>query len=206
MRIDPREWPSADVYKLLTAIVVPRPIAFVSTIGPTGVLNLAPFSFFTGVCNDPPMVCFSATRRDGEKKDTVRNIEFAGEFVINVVDEAIAEAMNATSADFPSEISEFEVAGLTPIASDLVRPARVAESPASMECRVVQIIELGEAPRQASLTIGEVLRFHLRDDLYIENGKVDVAKLRAVGRLVGDLYCHTDGIFAMKRPQYVPAG
>ena len=205
MRIDPREWPRADLYKLMTAIVVPRPIAFVSTVGPTGVLNLAPFSFFTAICSDPPILCFSASRRDGEKKDTVRNIEFAGEFVVNVVDEAIAEAMNATSADFPSEISEFEVAGLTPGASDLVRPPRVAESPASMECRLMQIIELGEAPHQASLIIGEVLRFHLRDDLCLERGKVDVAKLRAVGRLVGDLYCHTDGIFGMQRPQYTAA-
>jgi flavin reductase (DIM6/NTAB) family NADH-FMN oxidoreductase RutF len=203
--VNPVDLKPVDVYKLMTAIIVPRPIALVSTVGPDGILNLAPYSFFTGICYHPPTVCFSAIRREGEKKDTVRNVEATGEFVVNVVHEGIAEEMNATSAEFPSEIDEFEVARLTPVRSDLVRPPRVGESPVSMECRLSRVLELGEAPYGASLVIGEVVRFHVRDDLYLGDGKVDVAKLGPVGRLVGDLYCHTGDIFAMKRPQYKSA-
>lgn len=200
MKIDPRSQSLKDIYKLMIDIIVPRPIAFVSTVSREGNLNLAPFSYFNGVSSQPPMIMISVGRKsDGKKKDTFRNIEETGEFVVNVVTESIAEAMNIAATDFPDGMSEFEQANLTPFPSDLVRPPRVAESPVNLECRLVQVIELGDPPN--ALIVGEIVRFHVADGL-IERGRVDPRKLKPVGRLGGAQYCRVTDIFEMKRHRY----
>jgi flavin reductase (DIM6/NTAB) family NADH-FMN oxidoreductase RutF len=204
--------PPLAVYKLLIGCIVPRPIAWVSTVGADGVPNVAPFSFFMGVCNDPPTLAFSAGPRSGGAeakaaglKDTVRNLEATGEFVVNVVDDTLAEAMNRTSGEYPPEVDEFEVAGLTAAPGVKVRAPRVREAPISMECRVAQIVRVGRGPH--SLVLGEIVHFHLRDDLYDRaTGRVDMQRLKPVGRLAGDMYAHVHDLFEMRRPQTTSPG
>jgi len=202
MKIDLANLDHRDTHHLMVGPTVPRPIAWVSTVGEAGVFNLAPFSVYGVVSIKPAMLgfCVAATR-DGKKKDTLKNIEFAKEFVINVVDETLAEPMNVTSAPYPSNVDEFKEAGLTLVKADLVKAPMVAESPINLECRLVQILEFGEAPRTNSFIIGEVLRVHVRDELYI-NGEIQMSKLKAVGRLGGeDLYCRIRDSFEIKRPE-----
>jgi flavin reductase (DIM6/NTAB) family NADH-FMN oxidoreductase RutF len=183
---------------------LPRPIAWVSTIGEDGVYNLAPFSFFTGLSSKPAVVGFSVGRkRDGRKKDTLVNVEFSKDFVINIVTEAISAAMNQTSGEYASHVDEFKEAGLTAIQSDLVKPPRVAESPVNLECRLLQILEFGEPPRISSFVIGEVLRAHVQDEIW-EKGVIRGDKLRAVGRMGEDFYCRTLDRFEMERPVIRP--
>lgn len=202
MRIDPSALNPAELYKLMIDLIVPRPIAFVSTVSTAGLINLAPFSYFNGISSVPPMLMISVGRqRDGSKKDTDRNIEDTGEFVVNVVTESIAGAMNIAATDYPSDLSEFEQANLTPVPSELVRPPRVAQSPVNLECQKVKSFEFGTPPN--TLIIGEVVRFHISDELY-ENGHVDPRRLRPVGRLGGSLYCRTSDLFEMKRRRYQP--
>jgi flavin reductase (DIM6/NTAB) family NADH-FMN oxidoreductase RutF len=191
-----------DAYRLLISVIVPRPIAWVTSVSAAGLVNLAPFSFFNGISASPPLVSIAIGRRGRErtKKDTLRNVEATREFVVNVVTEDLAEAMNLTSGEYPPEVSEVELARLAVVPSDLVKPPRVAAAPIHLECRLVEIHEIGAAP--ASLVIGEVLRFHVRDDV-TTNGTVDPAKLKAVGRLGGDAYCRVRDLFEMKRP-HVP--
>ena len=200
MNIDPASLTHEQSYQLLISAIVPRPIAFVSTVAEDGVLNLAPFSFFTGICAKPPTICFSVVRRRGEKKDTLRNIEATGEFVVNVVSDHIAHAMNQTSADYPPEVDEFAAAGFTPAASERVRSPRVGEALVSMECKLVEVREYGEMPYASSLIIGEVVHLHVSDEVY-RDGVVDFAALSAVGRMGRDLYCRTGDLFEMKRPR-----
>lgn len=206
MEIDPQSMPPPAVYKILIGCIVPRPIAWVSTVGADGVNNVAPFSFFMGVCSDPPTLAFSAGPRSGGSKtgatvtkDTVRNLEATGEFVVNVVDDNLAEQMNLTSGDYPPEVDEFKVARLTAAAGVKVRAPRVLEAPISMECRVVQILRVGRGPH--SLVLGEIVHFHLRDDLYDPaTGRVDMRRLKPLGRLAGEMYAHTHDLFEMQRP------
>jgi len=184
--------------------VVPRPIAWVSSIDADGVRNLAPFSYFMAITDDPPTIAFSSSLRgergaERTKKDTLRNVEATREFVVNVVDDALAEPMNLTSGDYPPEVDEFAVTGLTPAPSAKVKPPRVADAPISMECRLVRIIPVGNAP--ANLVIGEIVHFHVRDGLYdASTGRIDLHRLHPVGRLAGNLYTHVHDIFEMKRP------
>src|SRR3984893_269797 len=168
MIITPSEHDYRNIYKLMVGAIVPRPIAFVSTISPNGIRNLAPFSFFTGISANPPVICFCPMVRgsDSSRKDTLRNIEAVREFVVNVVSEEFAEQMNACSAEFPPEVDEFEASGLTPVSSDLVKPPRVKESHINMECRLLQIVDVSAKPLGGSLVIGEVLRFHIDAALF----------------------------------------
>ena len=202
MIINPPEHDYRDIYKLMVGVIVPRPIAFVSTLSSDGILNLAPFSFFTGISANPPVICFSPMIRgaDGSRKDTLRNVEAVKEFVVNVVSEEFAEKMNICAVEFPPEVDEFEMSGLTPIPSDLVKPPRVKESHISMECRLVQIVEVSSKPLGGSLVLGEVMRFHL-DDALFENYKIDPDKLHAIGRMGGPTYTRTTGLFDMVRPK-----
>jgi flavin reductase (DIM6/NTAB) family NADH-FMN oxidoreductase RutF len=182
----------------MISAIVPRPIALVSTADGQGGRNLAPFSYFMGVASAPPVLAISTvSRRDGQKKDTLRNIEATGEFVVNVVSEPMAEAMNLSSGDFPYGQDEFEHARLTPVAGVRVAAPRVAESPVQMECRLERILEVGRQP--AYLILGEVLLFHVREDVMTE-GRIDVAKLRPVARLGGSDYAHVRDVFSMTRP------
>jgi flavin reductase (DIM6/NTAB) family NADH-FMN oxidoreductase RutF len=204
---DPAREPVQNIYKLMIGAIVPRPIAFVSSLDEHGVRNLAPFSYFTAVSADPPVVLFCpSVRRDDPQrglvahKDTLLNVIATREFVINVVTDALVEKMNLTSAQVPPEVDEFELAGLTPLPSELVKPPRVAESPVQMECRLRQIIEVSDRPSGGSVVLGEVLRFHLREDL-VENFRIDPEKLAAVGRMGGPTYVRTHDRFDLKRPE-----
>lgn len=197
-------------YKLLTGIVVPRPIALVSTIDRNGVVNLAPFSAFCHSGVNPPTVLFCpALRVPGSsdlslhpdlRKDTLRNVEETGEFVVNVVNEAIAAAVNDTAAEVPPEVDEFQLAALTAIASEAVRPPRVAESPAQMECKLLQVIYVSRAPGAGVIVLGEVVRFHVREDLF-ENFLIDPAGLDAVGRMAGNTWVRTRDRIELIRPK-----
>lgn len=200
MIVNPSANNSLDIYKLMTGAIVPRPIAFVSTVSADGVFNLAPFSFFTGISANPPVICFCPMiRSDGTRKDTLRNIEAAGEFVVNIVSEEIAERMNLCAPEYPPEVDEFHVSGLTPVPSDLVRAPRVGESHVNMECRLLQIVEVSAKPLGGSLVLGEILRFHV-DDALFENYKIDPDKLRPIGRMGGPTYTRTTDRFDMSRP------
>lgn len=200
MQIEPKGKTVGELYRLMISVIVPRPIAFISTISKDGILNLAPFSYFMGVCSNPPTIAVSIIERASGPKDTAANIQDTGQFAVNVVTEEIAEKMNVASGDYPPGVNEFEVAGLTPIPSTLIKPPRVAESPISMECRLVEMSKIGESPYASYLTLGEVLLFHVKDELWLD-GEVDVRKLLAIGRMSGPRYTKTRDIFEMPRPR-----
>jgi len=203
MRVfDPGQIAANDIYKLMIGMIVPRPIAFVSTVDAAGARNLAPFSYFTACGSNPPVVCFSTSVRSGPNpyKDTLHNVEATGEFVVNIVSEEIAEQMNKTSAEVPPDVDEFALSGLTPLASDLVKPPRVAESKVQMECRLHQIVRVSDKPGGGILVLGEVLRFHVLESL-MDGYKVDPGKLKAIGRMGGPTYVRTQDRFDMERPK-----
>jgi len=203
VKIDPANLGDMDSFRLLSSVIVPRPIAWVSTVGEDGVFNLAPFSSYIGISSKPMVVGFCVIwTGESKKKDTLRNIEFAKEFVINVVDEPLAEPMNVTAAPYHSDVDEFKEVGLTPVKADLVKVPMVAESPINLECRLNQVLEFGEAPRRVSFIVGEVLQVHVRDGLYAD-GMVQMSKLKVLGRLSGDLYCRIIDTFEMKMPREV---
>ena len=205
MEFDPHVLDSAAMYKLLIGSVVPRPIAWVSSVDAAGVRNLAPFSYFMAITHEPPTIAFSAGPRGAEttggrgKKDTLANVEATREFVVNVVDDALAAPMNVTSGDYPPEVDEFSEARLAVAPSLKVKAPRVAAAPVSMECRVAQILPVGRLPHH--LVIGEIVHVHVRDDVYDPaTGRLDMHRLKPVGRLAGHLYTHVHEIFEMKRP------
>ena len=190
MIYDPTEKPFTETHKLMIGSIVPRPIAFVSTISKDGNNNVAPFSYFNGVCSNPPTVMFAPARRgwDGKEKDTLKNIRDNNEFVINMVSESFAEKMVKCSTDFDPNIDEFEISGLTPESSNKVLPPRVKESKISLECKLDQIIEIGSGEAGSGfVVIGTVVLFHIDDDIY-ENGRILLDKLEPLGRLAGNWY------------------
>jgi flavin reductase (DIM6/NTAB) family NADH-FMN oxidoreductase RutF len=201
IKIDMADPGSQDLHQLLGSIIAPRPIAFVSSVGEDGIFNLAPFALFTRISLKPALVGISLSwRKDGSKKDTLLNIESVKDFVICVVNETLAEPMNKASDQYPHNIDEFAEAGLTPVKADLVKAPLVAESPINMECRMAQVLEFGEFPDKSSFIIGELLRVHVREDLFVD-GKIQMSKLRVIGRLGGSgLYCRTTDLFEMKSP------
>jgi flavin reductase (DIM6/NTAB) family NADH-FMN oxidoreductase RutF len=194
--LDPSTVPPGEFYRFMISVVVPRPIAFVSTMDAAGHLNVAPFSYFNAITNQPPLLGISINRRAGGPKDTYRNIEQTGEFVVNTVDEALGARMVQTSGEWPEDVDEFQLAGLTPVASDLIKPPRVGESPVAMECRLHRVIELGAS----FFVVGEILRAHVRDAV-VTDGRVDIAKLRPLGRLGGDGYSVVRDVIHMPRPK-----
>jgi len=201
MIIDPKNQPFRDNYKLMIGSILPRPIAFVSSISKNGIHNLAAYSFFNGITSNPPSICFAPTRKsiDGSKKDTLINIEETREFVVNIVTEDIVKPMNDTAPEFPPEISEFEEVGLTPLESNIVKAPRVKESPINMECKLLQVVEVGPAePGGGFLVIGEIVLFHIKDKL-LSNGRIDTGLLRPVGRLAGTEYTTLGKRFSLSR-------
>lgn len=201
MHLEPTPANAVDAYHLLVGVVTPRPIAWVTTVSPAGVINLAPFSFFNVFGANPPVVVFSPTnKRDGTKKDTLNNVIASGEFVVNVSVANLAEQVNLTSRELPPDQSEIELAGLHTTASVRVRPPRVTEAPAALECKVRQIIPMGDGPIAGNLVIGEVVMIHVADDVLDAAGRPDPRKLRTVARLGGDSWCHTSDLFELKRP------
>jgi len=201
MQIDVATANVIDVYQALVGAVTPRPIAWVTTLSPAGVVNLAPFSFFNAFGANPPIVVFSPTlRRDGSKKDTLLNLGSLGEFVLNAATAPLAERINLTSKELPPSDSEVSLAGLTTVPSAKVKPPRIAESPVHMECKVRQIIPCGTGPIAANLVIGEVLMIHVADGVLDEKDRIDPRKLQTVARLGGDYWCRTTDLFEQKRP------
>jgi flavin reductase (DIM6/NTAB) family NADH-FMN oxidoreductase RutF len=194
--LDPGTISPGDFYRFMISVIVPRPIAFVSTMNADGHHNVAPFSYYNAITNQPPLIGISINHRRGNPKDTYRNIEHTGEFVVNTVDEALGARMVQTSGEWPEDVDEFQLAGLTPVPSDLVRPPRVGESPVSLECRLYRSIELGTT----FFVVGEILRAHVRDDVLSE-GRVDIARLKPLGRLGGDGYSVVRDVIHLPRPR-----
>ena len=187
-------------YRFLISAIVPRPIAFVSTVSPLGARNLAPFSYFMGVGSKPPTLAISILKRDGRLKDTARNILETGEFVVNAATEELAARVTLASGDYAADVDEFGLTGLTPAPCERVRAPRVAESPVSLECRLYRSFEIGEPPLDVALIVGEVLVAHVRDELWAD-GMVQADKLRPIGRLGANLYAPLGEIFAIDRPR-----
>ncbi|MNV02400.1 Flavin reductase like domain protein [compost metagenome] len=204
---DPAKLLPHQQYKLMSSTIIPRPIALVTTIGPDGTANAAPFSLFNMVGVDPPMLMFSMTPRTGHVKDTGRNIEHLPEFVVHIVDEGVKEKMNICSADFPYGTSEIEFAGLRTEPSIMVRPPRLVECPAQFECKVIDIVKVGRRPNH--IVIGEVLMMHYRPGIVDEEKLyVDAGLLAPIGRLEGaGMYTRVTDRFHMAKPDIpgVPA-
>lgn len=200
--IDPATIAPAEAYALLTGCVVPRPIAFVSSLSKAGVANLAPFSFFNAGGAHPPSVVFMpVTSGAGRDKDTLNNVRETGEFVIHMVPWSLREKMNQASGDYPPDVDEFAEAGFTKAPSVKVKPFRAVECPVALECKLYRIVEHGEGPYHANYVIGEVVYFHLAEAV-LTNGRVDAAKLDAIARLGGPNYTRVtkESIFGMPRP------
>lgn len=180
MIVDPNAVPAVRFAQLMNSVILPRPIAFVTTVSAAGRVNAAPFSWFCGLASSPPLLGVSISPRAGEPKDTLRNVRETRELVVNVVTEAMAGQIVKASGDWPAEVDELALVGLTAVPSDLVRPPRVAESPVNLECRLDREIALGES----RFVVGEILRAHVWDEVLTE-GRVDVTKLRPLARLGG---------------------
>jgi flavin reductase (DIM6/NTAB) family NADH-FMN oxidoreductase RutF len=193
LELTPADWQARQVYFLMTGLVIPRPIAWVSTLDEDGVSNVAPHSYFNVVSNDPPHVVFSST---GEK-DTLRNVRASGEFVVNLVTQHVVEEMNATAADLPHGESEFSWFGIEAAPSRSVAPPRVAAAKAHLECRLVDVVPLGNG----RLVIGEVVHVHVAADVW-QGGRVDPVLLDPVCRLAGTRYATLGGIFQLPRPRW----
>lgn len=199
----PSEHPVNLIQQLLLGGVGPRPIALVSTLSPDGVRNLSPFSFFNAFGANPPIVAFSPARRirDGSTKDTLHNLTATKECVIQSVTYDMIQQVSLASTEYPPDVDEFVKSGLTPVASDLVKPPRVAESPFHMECKLQQVIPLGNANGSGNLMICEVLKFHVADNLMVD-GIIPPDRIDLVARMGGDYYCRAFGnaIFSVKKP------
>lgn len=199
--IDPLAIPAPEVYRHFVTFITPRPIAWVSTLSPDGATNLAPFSFFNGVTSNPPSLLFCPVNdRHGNKKDTLRNLEATGEFVVNIVDFAHAKPMNDSAAMLPYGESEFAKFNIPTAPSLKVRPPRVATAPVSLECKLHQIVRVGEGPLSGNIVIGLVVMMHLAEGVLDAEGRCDPAKLDTIGRLGGELYSRTTERFALARP------
>ena len=201
MRIDPAGLESRDLYRLMISVVVPRPIAWVSSRSADGTLNAAPFSYFQAISSNPPMIMIAVgSKRGGVLKDTRSNIEQTKEFVVNVVSESSAARMVQTSAEYEPTESEFEQVGLEPVPSEIVAPPRIAESPVSMECRLDRILDVGGS----SLILGEVVLFHVADEVLAADGAtVDPQKLMPLGRLGGSSYAPLREVLEIPRGEAV---
>ena len=191
----PEEMPPSGMYHLLNAAIAPRPIAWISSLASDGTVNLAPHSYTTVLSPDPPIVCFVSIR----PKDTLRNVRATGDFVYNIADEQLGERLNLSAADFPPDISEVAWAGLHTMASEVVRTPRIVEAPISFECRLVQIVQIQETSNY--LVMGEIVRGHIAERV-MTDGRIDPAKLHAIGRLAGSQFSRLGELFKMERPTY----
>ncbi|MBE35003.1 MAG: flavin reductase [Opitutaceae bacterium] len=190
-----------DSYQWMISTITPRPIAWVSTISADGKTNLAPYSFFQGVCANPPTLMFvPVNTRDGAKKDTVLNIEAVPEFVVNLVSHELGQKMSDTAAMLPHGESEFEAFAIASAPSTKVRPPRVAEAPVAFECAFDQVVHIGEGPLAANVIFGRILTAHVRDEVFGDDGKPDSTKLDLIGRMGGEDYTTTRDTFTIERP------
>jgi flavin reductase (DIM6/NTAB) family NADH-FMN oxidoreductase RutF len=200
MEFDPENLEQSVIYKLLTGAVIPRPIGWISSISEDGINNLAPFSFFNAVGDDPPHVMFSTVRGNDTNKDTLNNVLATKQFVVNMVTEDLVEQMNMTSQPIPSNQSEFDLANLTPIASIKVKPPRVKESPITMECELVHHYTLENYKTGgATIIIGRIVMFHVNESVLLENHRINLETYKPVARLAGSNYSKMGEIFSIKR-------
>jgi len=204
MKIDPADLGRQQSHDLIGSCIAPLPVVFISSIGRDGVFNAAPFSFAAPVCSKPPVLCVSFGLRHGEKKDTLKNIEFTQDFVVNVVDENLLPKALKTSADYPSDVDEMKEAGLTAVPSEKVSSPRIAESKVNLECRLVQKLELVEELRDGkglrAIVFGEVIMAHVKDEVWVD-GKIDPSRLANVARLGSDMYYGKAGLYKLERPK-----
>jgi len=201
MIIDPEKSSFQENHKIMIGSILPRPIALVSTVSLDGKNNLAPFSYFNGVCSNPPSIMFAPSRRgyDGKTKDTLNNIKLTKEFVINIVSEDFATQMVACSTDYEPDIDEFSISDLTPIKSVKIESSRVKEARISYECILQQIIPVGNpGPGGGFVVIGEIVLFHIDDELY-DDGYINIQKLNPIGRLAGNNYTRVHDTLEIKR-------
>jgi flavin reductase (DIM6/NTAB) family NADH-FMN oxidoreductase RutF len=200
MQFDPNELEHTAIYKLLTGAVIPRPIGWISSISEDGINNLAPFSYFNAVGDDPPHVMFAAGRSNHRNNDTLENVLATKQFVVNMVTEELTEKMNITAQSVPSEVDEFELAGVTPLASLKVKPFRVKESPITFECELVHHYFLENHKNGgACIFIGRILMMHFDDSVLEENYKIDLNHYKPVARLAGANYAKLGELFSIKR-------
>lgn len=201
LSIDPSNNTERENYKFLIGSVIPRPIAFVTTLSKDGIMNGAPFSYFNIVSSNPPMISLAIQRKEGKPKDTTRNIMDLKEFVVHIVDEENVEKINITAANLPPEQSEIELAKLNSINSEKVTVPGVKEAKIRMECTLEHVIALGDDESPGSdLIIGKIIQFHIKDELY-ENGRIDHKGLGAVSRLAGHNYAKIGEVFSIERPK-----
>ena len=201
MIYDPDNLPFQEIHKLMIGSIVPRPIAFVSTISKDGKNNIAPFSYFNGVCSSPPTIMFAPARRgwDGSEKDTLVNIRDTKEFVVNIVSESFAKKMVKCSTEYESNIDEFIVSGLNPVPSEQIISPRLEESKICFECKLNQIVEVGDGKAGSGfIVIGNVILFHIDDSVMID-GRIDIEKLNRIGRLAGNWYTRPTDNFRIQR-------
>ncbi|MCE2815444.1 MAG: flavin reductase family protein [Planctomycetaceae bacterium] len=202
MQIDISKIPVTEAYQWMVSLVAPRPIAWVTTLSPTGVVNLAPFSFFNVFGANPPVVVFSPTlKRDSTKKDTLINIERLGEFVIHASTQRDIDAINNSSASLAPDVSEVVYVGKQTLPSVMVKVPRLAGAPFALECKLRQIVPVGNGPISANLIIGDVVMMHIDPAILGRDGKVDPKLLRSVARLGGEHWCRSTDLFQMERPQ-----
>ena len=200
MKFNPQDLEQTAIYKLLTGIVIPRPIGWISTISEDGINNLAPFSYFNAVGDDPPHVMFSTVHSNNSNKDTLNNVLETKQFVVNMVTEDLAEQMNRTSQPIPANESEFELAGLTPIASSMVLPPRVKECKITMECEMVHHYQLENSKTGgATIVIGKIVMFHIDESVLLDNYKINLETYKPIARLAGSNYSKLGDIFSIKR-------
>ena len=200
MEIDPEPQSHAANYKLMTGLVVPRPIAWITTLSPNGQVNLAPFSSFTFCSHRPPMITITAGQRESTMKDTVLNILRTQEFVVNIANQSLLGPLHASSAAYPHGRSEVEALGLETIESAKIKTPRLKDAPAALECRLHSTIELGyDADR---ILIGQVLMFQIADDL-LKNGKIDTQELDPIARLAGPHYATLGTIVTMPKAEVI---
>lgn len=210
LEVDPSSTPLPQLHQYLLGSVSPRPICFASTIDGQGRLNLAPFSFFNVVSANPPVVVFSPNNsgRDGTPKQTYLNAKEVPEVVVNVVSYKMLQQMNVAAAPWAHGVSEFEKAGFTPLASDLVKPMRVAEAPVQLECKVIDIKEFGDGGGSGKLIMAQVVKMHIKQSVLSADGKLDPFKLQLVGRMGGSWYCvpEQDCMFELSQPMQPTLG
>ncbi|MBM3841944.1 MAG: flavin reductase family protein [Verrucomicrobia bacterium] len=205
MELDLAALPPREAHAWMIATILPRPIAWISTISGDGRPNLAPFSYFQAVSARPPLLLFvAANTRDGTPKDTLRNVREVPEFIVHLVPYAQAEAMNATAAPLPYGESEFTHAGVAASPATRVRPPRVAAAPVAFECALERELAFGDGPGAATVVFGRILHAHVRDDVLGPDGRPDPAKLDLIGRMGGEAYARTRELFTVRRPNGAP--
>ncbi|MES2412069.1 MAG: flavin reductase family protein [Bacteroidota bacterium] len=200
MQFDPNELEHTAIYKLLTGTIIPRPIGWISSVSENGINNLAPFSYFNAVGDDPPHVMFATGRGNDTNKDTLNNVLATKQFVVNMVTEELVEQMNATAQSVHSDIDEFELAGVTPIPSEKIKPMRVKESPITLECELVHHYFLeGHKHGGACVVIGRIVMMHFDESVLLDNYKINLENYRPVSRLAGSNYAKIGELFSVKR-------